>query len=101
MIIAVVVYDNADTQKESIIKDNRGKVGVYRWINKENGNCYVGSSINLSKRLTNYFNYSYITDPGRNMLIHKALLKYGYSKFLLEILEYCDPSDVLVENNII
>jgi len=24
MIIAVVVYDNADTQKESIIKDNRG-----------------------------------------------------------------------------
>jgi len=30
MIIAVVVYDNADTQKESIIKDNRGKVGIYR-----------------------------------------------------------------------
>jgi len=54
------------------------------------------TSINLSKRLTNYFNYSYITDPRRNMLIHKALLKYGYSKFLLEILEYCDPSDVLV-----
>lgn len=24
------------------------------------------------------------------MLIHKALLKYGYSAFRLEILEYCD-----------
>lgn len=27
-----------------------------------------------------------------NMTINKALLKYGYSGFKLEILEYCDPS---------
>ena len=26
------------------------------------------------------------------MLIHKALLKYGYSRFSLDILEYCDTS---------
>ena len=26
----------------------------------------------------------------KNSLIHKALLKYGYSNFKLEILEYCD-----------
>lgn len=25
------------------------------------------------------------------MVINKALIKYGYSKFKLEILEYCDP----------
>ena len=29
------------------------------------------------------------------MLIHKALLKYGYSGFKLEILEYCDKDDLL------
>jgi hypothetical protein len=29
------------------------------------------------------------------MLIYKSLLKYGYSKFSLEILEYCDLSDVI------
>jgi hypothetical protein len=28
------------------------------------------------------------------MVINKALLKYGYSKFKLEILEYCEPKDV-------
>jgi group I intron endonuclease len=28
-------------------------------------------------------------DSKRNMLIHKALLKYDYSKFKVEILEYC------------
>jgi len=27
-------------------------------------------------------------------MIYKALLKYGYSKFSLEILEYCDPKDL-------
>ena len=25
-----VIYDNADTQKELIMKDNRGKAGIYR-----------------------------------------------------------------------
>ena len=30
------------------------------------------------------------------MLISKALIKYGYSNFTLEILEYCDRKDVLV-----
>jgi group I intron endonuclease len=30
------------------------------------------------------------------MLINKALLKYGYSNFTLEIIEYCDRKDVLV-----
>lgn len=29
-------------------------------------------------------------------MIHKAHLKYGYSKFSLEILEYCEPDEVLL-----
>lgn len=29
------------------------------------------------------------------MSINKALLKYGYSGFQLEIFEYCEPSDVI------
>jgi group I intron endonuclease len=27
--------------------------------------------------------------------INNALLKYGYSNFTLEILEYCDPSEAI------
>jgi group I intron endonuclease len=30
------------------------------------------------------------------MSINKALLKYDYSGFQLEILEYCEPSDVIL-----
>jgi group I intron endonuclease len=29
------------------------------------------------------------------MVINRALLKHGYSNFTLEILEYCEPSNVI------
>ena len=29
------------------------------------------------------------------MTIYKAILKYGYSNFSLEILEYCDIKDII------
>ena len=54
---------------------------------------YVGSSINLGGRFKDYFNISHISNPKRsNSIIHRALLKYGYSNFQLEILEFCDPN---------
>lgn len=67
---------------------------MYRWINKVNGKTYIGSSVNLGKRLSSYYNFNYISSS--NMLINKALIKYGYSNFILEVLEYCDRKDVLV-----
>jgi len=30
-----------------------------------------------------------------NSIICSSLLKYGYSEFTLEILEYCDPLDII------
>ena len=38
--------------KRGIYKQLRGKAGVYLFINKTTGDYYVGSSINLSKRMT-------------------------------------------------
>jgi len=95
-IKAEAIYANADTQKELAIKQNRFKSGIYRWTNKISGKSYIGSSVNLSKRLNNYYNYKILADPKNNMLIYKALLKYGYSNFILEILEYCERS-LLIE----
>jgi len=95
LITPVKVYCNADTQKETIVKENKGKAGVYRWINNSNGNSYVGSSVDLRKRFISYYRYNYISDPKRNMLIHRAILKYGYSNFTLEILEYCDSPNTI------
>ena len=87
----VAIYENVQVQKTLILK-NKNKVGVYRWINKINNKSYVGSSINLGKRFHVYFSTKRLINS--NMIIYKSVLKYGYSKFKLEILEYCE-SDIV------
>jgi hypothetical protein len=55
VVIPITVYSNADTQKFEIIKENRGKSGVYRWTNLVSGKTYVGSGTNLTKKLSVYY----------------------------------------------
>ena len=62
-------------------------------MNKVNGNMYVGSSVDLRERL--YVYYSLLKLNKSNRTIDRALLKYGYSKFSFEILEYCTRENVL------
>lgn len=91
----VLSYLNSDTDKLSILRDNRCKSGVYRWTNLTNGKSYIGSSVNLSRRLSQYYNINMLTKYRQNSHIHRAILKYGYSKFKLDILEYCDKKDTI------
>lgn len=90
-----VTYENADTMKERIYKENRGKTGVYRWTNLYNRKCYVGSSTNLAKRFTLYYSLTYLNKQVSKSIICRALLKYGHSSFSLSILEYCDVAKVI------
>jgi len=96
-VFPVKIYKNADLDKLQIITEAKGKSGVYRWTNLTNGKTYIGSSINLEKRLKGYFSIYYLESvikKGRS-LVNSAILKDGYSKFTLEILEYCEPSETL------
>lgn len=81
-----------------IYKENRNKSGIYRWNNKINGKSYVGSSIYLSKRFNNYYSSVFLNIKffKENSGIYSAILKYGYSNFSLDILEYCE-SDILIK----
>ena len=90
-----VVYHNVDTEKLTILKENSKKSGVYRFINLSSNKSYVGSSIKLNIRFLQYYNIIFLAKYSKSSLIYKALLKYGFSKFSLEILEYCDPSILL------
>lgn len=72
----------------------KNKKGIYMWTNKINGKKYVGSSINLNRRLLEYFNVNRLMREN-SMPINKALLKQGYSKFSLTILEYCSLKDIM------
>ena len=97
LVVPVKIYANADIQKSQILRENKGKSGVYRWVNLKNGKSYIGSSVTLPKRLGKYSTISFLesTTKKARSIICSALLKNGYSGFSLEILEYCEPSEVI------
>lgn len=64
-VIPVKSYSNADSMKLQILKDNRGKSGIYRWTNKINGKTYVGRSIDLYTRFRNYFSINHLMHPSK------------------------------------
>lgn len=86
-------YHNADTDKKNIYLDNRGKSGIYMWVNNINGKRYVGSSVDLKRRFSSYYSVAFLTRQNE-MQIHRALLKYGYSAFTLHILELCEKPEL-------
>lgn len=81
----VAVYLNAELQRKQILEENKGKSGIYLWTNTLNGKSYVGSAVDLKNRLKNYY----------SLKLMGTKIKYGHSNFKLEILEYCERSDVI------
>lgn len=96
VILPKKIYLNANKSKSEILQENRGKSGVYRWTNLLNGKSYVGSSVDLRNRFYQYFSETRLNNKWRGKSkIGLALLKYGYDKFSLEILEYCERSEAI------
>ena len=50
----VVQYSNVIQDKLLIIEENKGKAGIYRWVNNLNGYSYIGSSKDLGVILRVY-----------------------------------------------
>jgi group I intron endonuclease len=89
----VVSFNNSEEQKETILKTCKGKSFVYRWVNKTNGKDYLGSTSNAKSRLSSYYDLKTLSII--NMPIYKAILKYGHSNFIFEIVEFCEPEDAV------
>jgi GIY-YIG catalytic domain len=85
---------NPILQRNVIIKDTKGKSGVYCWINLLNGKYYIGSGIELNTRLSDYFQDWYYKDR-KNLTIVRALLKYGINNFALLILDFTEKENTL------
>ena len=62
-----------------------------------NGSTYIGSGTDLTRRFRDYLAPEWLIKEvkNNNSIIYRALLKYGYNSFRLEILEYCEESKVL------
>ena len=94
LVSPVKIYANTDLSKKEILNENKNKSGIYCWKNNLNGKTYVGSAINLSKRINSYYN---IIESNKKLRpIELALSKYGFENFTLEILEYCEEENVMV-----
>ena len=96
-IIPIKTYSNAEADKAIILKENKNKSGIYMWENSKNDKKYIGSAVDISKRLSNDYSTTYMEDALKkgNSHIYCALLKNGYSNFSITILEYCSPEQCI------
>jgi len=89
----MIYFNSLDIKSE--LTSYKNKKGIYLWYNNKNGKFYIGSSVNLYNRLRVYFNPKTLNKE--NMLIYKAILKYGYENFTLMIIELVDLNDSVLE----
>jgi group I intron endonuclease len=85
----VIFFSNVKASKRDIYKSLRNKSGVYLFINKKTNDLYVGSSVNLSRRLGIHF-YNANSSKETNVIITRAMRKYGLENFSLAVLEFCN-----------
>ncbi len=90
----VVKYCNVDVDKLRVLSDNKAKCGIYMFTHTASGKRYIGSSVDLRRRFLEYYNTKRLLITF-SMRINRALLKYGYSAFSLDILAYCDKSELM------
>jgi group I intron endonuclease len=55
------------------LRDIQGKSGVYMWTNLKNKKCYVGSSVDLRRRMLEYYNVNRLLKVS-SMVINNAIL---------------------------
>lgn len=91
----IINYDS-DKDKLVLLDLCKNKSGIYMWTNKFNNKKYIGSSVNLRRRLLEYYNVNRLLSQN-SMAINRALLKYGYSSFTVNILEICDIKDLVTK----
>jgi hypothetical protein len=87
-------FENVKASKKEIYNALRRKPGVYLFINNITNDLYVGSSLNLTKRMGSHFFHANSNNVTK-IVITRAMRKYGLDNFSLAILEFCD-SDLSV-----
>jgi group I intron endonuclease len=72
--------------RSNILLNIKDKGGVYMFFNLINGNCYIGSSVNLARRFRIHFS----SVGSVKLPLPLAINKYGPNNFVFLILQYCD-----------
>jgi group I intron endonuclease len=94
--VPAIIYNNPETDKSIILTATKGKAGIYLWKHNESGKKYVGSAVNLSRRLRTYYIPSELKRIDN--YISRAIILHNHSAFSLAILEHIDISNLSKEN---
>ena len=72
--------------------------GIYKIVNKKNNKVYVGSSVNLKSREYKHF---WMLNKGihDNHHLQQSYSKYGKDLFMFEVIEYCEPGELVLREN--
>jgi hypothetical protein len=73
------------------------KPGIYMITNKVTKKFYIGKSKDLKGRFYNYLNINRLME-NKSSRIHKALLKFGFEKFSITILEFIESPTIKLLN---
>jgi len=68
--------------------------GIYKIINKINGNVYVGSAVNIKKRW-GWHKKDLKAKKHRNIYLQNAWHIYGENAFEFQVLEYCEKEKLI------
>lgn len=83
------VFENPLLERDKIKALTNKTPGVYLWYCKVTNHAYVGSGINLYKRLMRYFQNTYLTQPlVKDLPIARAFKKHSMDNFALVILDF-------------
>jgi group I intron endonuclease len=93
----VIFFSDFKGEKRYIYRELRKKSGIYMFINNINKEIYIGSSLNLTRRMASYYYYTN-SDKSSSMVIIRAMKKYGLENFSLGILEFCKQDSNLCLN---
>ncbi|GAA5111620.1 hypothetical protein GCM10023339_13810 [Alloalcanivorax gelatiniphagus] len=89
---------NLLNDRQTILKEYKNKSGIYLIHNNVNGKQYVGSGMDLGKRLATYYFPSRLVD---SRYISNSILKYGHDNFSVVILYVLGDTGTSTKTNVI
>lgn len=89
------IFKTPHLEREEIKEFTNNTPGVYLWYCKETNKGYVGSGINLYKRLSRYYQSTYLNQKLiKDLPIARAFKKHSMVNFNLVILDFTDKDNL-------